>query len=513
MKFKYLRVILTMIFAVFVVACSAEESPTVLFQEDGVRGAGSETKITILHTNDIHGRVEDGIGFARLATLVEQTRQENSNVLVLDAGDTVHGLPIATTFQGESFVRLMNAVGFDAMTAGNHDFNYGWERLVDLDQMADFPILAANVKDENGENILTSYVIKEIDDISIGIFGLSTPETAVKTHPQNVEGLTFESPIWHAQEMVDLLMPQVDIIIAIGHLGVDAESIYTSTRVIDEVDGIDLFIDGHSHTLFPTGYQQNDTLLVSAGEHLQHLGRVELVIYDGELIEATASVISVDDVEDVEENLEILAIIVELNHEIEELGSEIIGSTAVRLDGDRELVRTVETNLGNLIADVLLWSTGADIAITNGGGIRDSVEAGTIRVGDINRVFPFGNVIEVREVTGQIIKDVLEHGTRTYPEESGAFPQVSGLSFVIDVSRPVGDRVVEIMINGAPLELDGIYRLATNDFIGAGGDGFDMIEGTPLLTQVTSMSEALIDFIREQQGEIVTAVEGRITSR
>jgi len=471
-----------------------------------------DVNITILHTNDLHGRVEEGIGFARLATWVQNFREENPHTLLLDAGDTVHGLPIATLFQGESIIRLMNAVGYDAMVAGNHDFNYGWERLVALDQMANFPIMGANIINEAGETILTPYEIKEVGGVKIGIFSLSTPETALKTHPKNVAGLTFTDPVTVATEMVNLLEPQVDLIIALGHLGTDQESEpYTSIQVIQAVPGIDLFVDGHCHTEFSSGMLINETLLVSTGEHGNNLGVVQLVVEEGGLVAAEASLINATEMS-VAEDEGVKAMIAQLNQEVQTIGAEVIGNTSVHLEGARDLVRTSETNLGNLVTDVFLDVTGADIALTNGGGIRDSIAAGAITKGDIIRVFPFGNSIEVKRVTGQDIKEALEHGTRTYPEPSGAFPQVAGLTFVIDVSRPEGDRVVEVMVGSEPLDLEKEYTLATNDFVAAGGDGYHMIATTPTLHQMMTMDEALIEYIRER-GELTPVVEGRITVR
>lgn len=472
------------------------------------------TTITILHTNDIHGRVledaYDGMGFGKIATLVKEIREANPNTLLLDAGDTFHGLPIATSVEGESIATIMNAIGYDAMAAGNHDFNYGQTRLVELNEITEFPIFAANVKQADGTNLLESYIVKEIAGVKIGIFGLATPETLFKSHPKGVEGLKFDDPVETALKMVAALEDEVDIIIALGHLGIDEESIDTSVKVIEEVPGIDVFVDGHSHSVLEEGKVVGDTLLVSAGEYGKYLGVVELVIEDESLISKKANLISKEEAAEVEEDEALMKIVHEINEIVEEVMNEVVGETAVTLDGEREQVRAGETNLGNLITDVFIEATGADVALTNGGGIRASIEAGEITRKDIITVFPFGNSLEVKKVTGEIIKEALELGTDAYPEPKGAFPQVAGMSYKIDLNKPVGDRIVDIMVNGSALEMDKEYTLATNDFIAAGGDGYTMIQATPTTRRLMAMDEALIAYINEE-GVIAPAVEGRIT--
>lgn len=477
--------------------------------------ASGATTITILHTNDIHGRVLegdfDGMGYGKITTLVKEAREANPNTLLLDAGDTFHGLPIATSVEGESIATIMNAIGYDAMAAGNHDFNYGQERLVELNEMTEFPIMAANVKKANGTNLLESYVIKEVAGVKVGIFGLATPETLFKSHPKGVEGLKFDDPVETALKMVAALEDKVDIIIALGHLGIDEESVDTSIKVIESVPGIDVFVDGHSHSVLTEGKLVGDTLLVSAGEYGKYLGVVELVVEDGSLVSKKANLISKEDAAEVEEDEAIMEIVKEINDMVEAVMNEVVGEAAVTLDGERAQVRAGETNLGNLITDVFIEATGADVALTNGGGIRASITAGEITRKDIITVFPFGNSLEVKKVTGKVIKEALESGTDAYPEAKGAFPHVAGMTYKIDLNKPVGNRIVDIMVNGSPLELEKEYTLATNDFIAAGGDGYTMIQATPTTRRLMAMDEALISYIQER-GVIAPAVEGRITA-
>lgn len=471
------------------------------------------TKITIFHTNDLHGRIQESsseIGYAKIAGLVNNFRQNNPNTLLLDAGDTLHGLSIATLEKGESVIKAMNALKYDAMTPGNHDFNYGYERLLELREKSNFPFISANIKTEKGENLLDEYIIKEIDGIKVGIFGLSTPETTYKTNPKNVEGLVFEDPSEIAAKMVEKLKEEkADVIIALGHLGIDEESVDTSIKVVEEVKGIDIFIDGHSHSTFEEGLLVGDTLIASTGDYGKNIGVVEISILEGKIVDKSASLVSKKDFEEVAPEEEVKNLIESIAEGQNEILSEVIGEAKVRLDGERELSRVKETNLGNLVGDIFLHWTDADIALVNGGGIRASIEAGNITTGDVVTVFPFGNTLVVKKLDGAAIKAALEHGTKSYPELAGGFPHVAGMKYAIDLSKPVGDRVVDITVNGAPLDLNKKYTMATNDFIAAGGDGYTMIAAGELVKEMMTMDEAVVNYIKEKQ-VIETKLEGRI---
>lgn len=478
-------------------------------QNPALASGAQGTEITILHTNDLHGRITQGLGLAEVATMVEEFRLENPNTLLFDAGDTVHGLPIVNLFEGRSMIDLMNAIGFDAMAAGNHDFNFGLERLLELNEAADFPIMGANVVRENGDSVLDGYEIFEKDGVRIGVFGLATPETMYRTHPRNVAGIQFASPSEVAAELVAHLQPQTDIIIALGHLGVNPSSFYTSLAVINQVPGIDLFIDGHSHTLFAEGTMVGDTLLVSTGAHNQHFGVVNLVVQDGELSSANARTISEAEA-NAHPSERILNMVSEFQADVEEMGREVIGATSVRLEGDRVPVRTGETNLGSLSADIILAATDADISMINSGSIRDSIEAGPITMGDIQRVFAFGGLLEVRLMTGEAILEALEHGTRNFPNEDGGFPQVGGVRFDINTSNPAGSRVENVYIGGQPLDLTREYRLAVGDFMGGGGDGYTMIAAAPMVGEFMDVREAIIAYFVNHEGSVAPAADGRI---
>ncbi|WIV12169.1 5'-nucleotidase C-terminal domain-containing protein [Proteiniborus sp. MB09-C3] len=460
--------------------------------------ADNAVTVTIVHTNDTHSRVADGLGFAKVATKIKAIKEANPNVLVIDAGDTLHGQTFATISKGESIVKVMNAIGYDVMTPGNHDFNYGQERLLELKELMNFSLLSSNLVKEDGTTLLDSYVIKEVGGLKIGIFGLSTPETAYKTNPKNVEGLTFADPVEAAKKIVaELKEKNVDAIIAVAHLGIDKESVDTSYKVRDNVEGIDLIIDGHSHSALDTiDNADKATKIVSTGEYNNNLGIVELTFQDGKLTAVEPTLFSKDEAAELETDATVAAIITEIEEENKVITSEIVAKTDVELDGVREHVRGGETNLSNLITDAMLAASGADMAITNGGGIRASIKAGDITMGDIITVLPFGNYVIVKEYTGAQILAALEHGTKSYPDLAGSFAQVAGATFTLDLNEEAGKRVKDVKIGGEALDLDKIYKVATNDFMAVGGDDYVMFKEGKLVVELQALDEVLIDYVK-----------------
>lgn len=473
---------------------------SVLFLSPQLIAAPATTKtITIVHTNDTHSRIESdtGMGFAKIAAKINELRaaKGSENVLVLDGGDTLHGLPIATISQGDSIVKLLNAIGYDAMTPGNHDFNYGQERLVALSKKMDFPLIAANVKKADGTTLLLPYTIKEVAGVKIGIFGLATPETTYKTHPKNVQGLTFADPSQSAKAMVAELQGKTDVIIALAHLGLDESSTYTSEKVASEVAGIDLIIDGHSHTLLTEGKKVKDTLIVQAGEYGKALGIVNLTLDADKKVSFSPTLYTKENADTLIPDEKVATLINELKADFDTLTGEKIGSTPVKLIGEREFVRTGETNLGNLITHAMLTATGADIALTNGGGIRASIESGDITKKNIITVLPFGNYIVTLNVTGQEILAALEVGVTGYPEPAGSFPHVGGMTFTLNKSKAPGSRISDVKIKGKALDPSAVYALATNDFIAAGGDGYTMFSDNAVTGNYPALDEAVMSYI------------------
>jgi 5'-nucleotidase len=503
---KRLSILLTliMVFSMLV--------PGNIWASDSNASDAAGVSLTIVHTNDTHSRVLSSsgeIGFAKIATKIKEIRNAQENVLVLDAGDTFHGQTISTLVKGESIVKVMNTIKYDAMVPGNHDFNYGQERLVELSQMTDFPIIAANILKADGSTLLPSYIIKEMKGVKVGIFGLATPETTYKTNPNNVTGLTFEDPTVAAEKMVRELEGKADIIIALSHLGLDESSTYTSKLVAEKVEGIDLIVDGHSHTVLTEGMKVGDTLIVQTGEYDKNLGIVEMVYADGKVSTSKASLITRESAEQLAEDADVLKAVEGITAEQDKITSVVIGNTAVELDGLREHARTGETNLGNLITEAMLKATEADVALTNGGGIRASIDVGDITKGEVITVLPFGNYVVVKKVKGSDIIAALEHGVSQYPAANGGFPHVAGIRFAFDSSKEAGSRVTKAEINGKALDVNMEYLLATNDFMAVGGDNYTMLASGQVIKELPGLDEVVMDYIASL-GTVEIKIDGRV---
>ncbi len=483
------------------------ETPEEVPQEPVVES----TKLTVLHTNDMHGffveGAYDGMGAAKLAAYYNSVKADNPNTLILDAGDATQGHNLVTLSKGEKAMPILNALGYDAMVTGNHEFDYGQEQLQKNVALAEFPILAANIVDEDGEDFLSPYIIKEMNGLSIAIFGLATPETKYKSHPDNTVGLTFNDPIETAKMLVPTLREQADVVIGLVHLG--DEGTMTSGALAEAVEGIDLIIDGHSHSTYEKGMLVNDTLIVSAGEKTKNVGHVDITLVEDKVTSVQATLFTKEQSLELIDDVVVADLVKAVQEENAVIENEVVATAPYELNGEREFVRTGETNLGNMITEALLDISGADVALTNGGGIRASIEAGEVTKGDVLTVLPFGNTVRIIDVTGADIIAALENGLSTYPEALGAFPHVAGMMVQFDSSKEAGSRVVSVMIGDEMLDEEAVYSLATNDFIVAGGDGYTMFIGANVTAEFGAMDEVLIDFIAEN-GFDASEVTGRI---
>ena len=466
-----------------------------------VKATGDDTfDLFVVHTNDVHGRIEEGtdgsLGYAKLSTLLKMGRSVTDNILVLDAGDVLHGTNLANVFEGESVGQLLAMLGYDAVAPGNHDFNYGADRLIELADMSSQiggpVVLAANILDGDGNLVFQPYQVYDFNGFDVVVIGLSTPDTKTKSHPKNTEGLTFwdDSYTLYAQQAIDLANEIGDYVIVLGHIGMDADgsSGITSDWICSNLDGIDLFVDGHSHTVLENGQEVNGTLIVSTGQYMNNIGLVQVSVVDGvaqgesamlipasEVIDPSTSVLAQSlGISHVADDPEVIAFIDQLNAELEQRFSQVVASVPMDLDGEREHVRTGVTNLSSLICQAMTAETGADFTIVNGGGIRASIPAGPVTLGDINNVLPFTNTVTVCEITGAQVLEALEFGYSLLPETNGAFSQ-SDLQVVYSSSNPAGERIVSVSLpDGTPLDVDATYTVATNDFMAAGGDGYTM---------------------------------------
>ncbi len=425
--------------------------------------------VRILHMNDFHGYAEpyeppgsDGLlgGVAFLAGKVGRLRSEK-DALLLAAGDMIRGSNWSDFSRGQSVIDLMNAMKFDAMVLGNHEFDFGLMELRKRIGEAQFPVLGANVQ---GMEELRPYVLREVNGVRVAIIGVVTEYVAELTHPRNIAGLKFSPPADTLMKYIGELRGRADVIIVLSHCGYEADRL-----LAERVMGIDVIVGGHSHTKLEKPVKVNGTIIVQAWEHAKALGVLDLSIEDGKIAGYGGHLEEIRPVEGCEDRT-VRKIVGKYRDQADKAGYEVIGTSAVDFQADG--VRKRETNLGDLIADIMKLVSGADAAIINGGGIRAGIRKGEIRTKDIYSVLPYDSYIVAVKLSGSLIKETLEHGVSAVEREEGRFPQVSGLMFTYSVSAPPGSRVKEVMINGEPLDPDREYVIAANDFMAAGGDGY-----------------------------------------
>ena len=566
-KFLSLFLVLAMVCSLFGAAFAAEEetaTPYVIPDVDG--------KVVILHTNDTHGADLDeegtSFGMAGVAQLKKDFEAAGADVLLVSAGDSIMGKPLVSADQGKSAIEFMNAAGYDAMTVGNHELDFGIDNLKALAKDADFPILCADMTTEaDGKTVFDSNKIFEIGGVKVGVFGLATPETLTKADASKMPGITFpqtDKLYAVAQAQVDELNKAgADLIVCLGHLGIDDESIGNrSIDVCEHVNGIDLFIDGHSHSttadiIAKVGDTNvvNGAKIVSTGTALANVG---VVIYDQETGTLTDELVPAASY--TKTDADVAKLVDDRNTAVDKVYGEKIATTEVDLNGSRsggaatdpvtkaemtfpegEGVRTTETNLGDFAADAILWQArqtlgeeNVDAALTNGGGIREALAKGDISKKSLLAVFPFGNTVATIDVTGAQLLEALEAATCTTPEAIGAFPQVSGIEFTLNTGVPYvngtqyanstyyapanpGSRVTISTVNGKAFDPAATYTIATNDFTAKGGDTYGVFKIAGGWKDVgVSLEDALINYTTEELDGTITAGQygepaGRIT--
>ncbi|TWT07013.1 multifunctional 2',3'-cyclic-nucleotide 2'-phosphodiesterase/5'-nucleotidase/3'-nucleotidase [Planococcus sp. CPCC 101016] len=471
--------------------------------------AEGDFELTIMHTNDTHANLDK---IANRATLVKQIRAEKPNNLLLDAGDVFSGTLYFNTFEGQADLPFMNLMKYDAMTFGNHEFDLGssergHQSLADFVEGAEFPFVAANV-DFAGDEIMAGYqnkvytadynngeiyngVIKEIDGEKVGIFGLTTAETASISSPGEI---TFSNYIEAAQEAVEAFEAEgINKIVALTHIGFDDSAEFDNDRLLAEaVEGIDVIVGGHTHAKLETPFvfdgNTDPTVIVQANEYNKFLGQLDVTFNAEGVITSHTGKLHDVNAEGIVADAEAAELLAPYAADVEEVKNQSTGATAeVFLNGGRNEggVRTSETNLGNLITDGMLATAktidpNTVIAVQNGGGIRASINVGDITVGEVLTTMPFGNALAIMNLTGAELKTALEHSVRQFPAENGGFLHVSGLEFSFDQSKPAGSRVTSVnVVTGnvrAALEENRTYKVATNTFTAKGGDGFTSFE-------------------------------------
>lgn len=542
---KFLGIILALAMLMsFTVCASADDAP-----------AGLQKNLVILFTSDVHCGVDQGFSYVGLKGIKNQLEKDNY-VLLVDNGDSIQGESLGAMTKGEADIDLMNAVGYDIATLGNHEFDYGVPRLFELAEKAEFPYISANFTYQD-ELVFEPYVIKEFDGVKIAFVGVSTPKTFSSSTPTYFmdengnyvygfcEDETGEKLYAAVQTAVDSARAEgAQYVIAMAHLGIEEScSPWMSSELIANTTGIDVLLDGHSHSILEQEKVLNkdgaEVLQAACGTKLEAIGYCTITT-EGAIStglyrwneEASAPAFFGF------EN-EMTAAMTEATAALNEKLSEVVASTQVDLiikdpETDERVIRNNETNLGDLVADAYRDQTGADIALVNGGGIRATIKAGDITLNGLMSCHPFGNTLCMVKANGQQILDALEWGNHSVPAEFGGYLHVSGLTYELNLgieSSCTSDdkgmftgvtgeyRVQNVMVNGEPLDLEKEYTVASHNYLlKSGGDGTDMfMDDEVILDEIKLDYQTVIDYIVDTLGGTVGPEysniwgEGRVT--
>lgn len=532
---KFLSVLLAMAMVLSLTVTS--------FAADTAADAKSEMagKTVILHTNDVHGAVE---GYAYIAQLKADYEAKGAEVILVDAGDFSQGTTYVSSTKGADAVTMMNAAGYDVVTLGNHEFDYGYAQLKENMSKAKFKVVCADVFNEDGTPIFdASYTYTTKSGVKVGFFGMETPETQTKANPALIKGLTFADKDAFTKAAADQVaaLKDADVVICLAHLGVDAESApYRSTDLYAAVKGIDFIVDGHSHTVMTKG--EKGEPIQSTGTAFKNIGVIVIDDASKKIESNSLYEIKEDTAKDATVAAAAKVIVDRVNNEygVKFATSKVELNGAKAPNGNRD----VETNNGDLITDAIRWKVLQNkdgltvnedhvVAITNGGGIRAAIAKGDVTKKDINTVLPFGNTVAVVYVTGEQLLEALEASTFSTPTAVGGFPQVSGINFTIhtgkaydknDATYPEStyygpktiNRVVINSVNGKEFKANEVYAVVTNNFCAAGGDTYYAFKAASAQFDTgIPLDEAVMEYVTKELkgviGEQYAAPQGRVT--
>lgn len=486
---------------------------------------GASDTITIYHTNDMHANVEN-------LSYVAAIKENTPNSLLVDAGDAVQGDALATYTQGDAMIQMMNASHYDVATLGNHEFDYGSDVTLKNCKSANFPYISANtlsadknlfLQGINGSN--GAYEIQEVNGHKIGIFGITTTETAYKTNPQGLNGVTFTDEIETSKKMVEALQNEnCDVIVALCHIGIDGSTVETSHILAEQVDGIDLIIDGHSHSEDETVI--NNTHICQTGTKLANLGEVTITFDENNKPVINSRLIPEEEYKTMAEpDTTVSDLYTQLNKELEPILNEKVAESSSKIFYSAEdsirTVRCEQTPCSTLVADAMKWSAeqmlgslGIDypvVVLENGGGIRADLPEGTVTKGDILNVLPYGNTIQISEITPKQLYQTLENGIQylSLTEDgyidlttslAGAYPQIAGMLVLVDTDQAVGQRVTSVVLNGSgrldPNDDTTKIAIASNDFELSGGDGYSILGELTHIAEGGPLDYALQEYVK-----------------
>ncbi|MDA8981514.1 5'-nucleotidase/apyrase family protein [Candidatus Thioglobus sp.] len=502
------------------------------FSQSSIAASHKVLNLTILHTNDFHARfrpiskydnncsAENNAegkcfgGSARLITAIEDARSRHENTVLLDGGDQFQGTLFYNLYKGKVAAEMMNKLGYDGMTVGNHEFDDGPETLRAFMDAVNFPVLMANANVDMEPELkgkLQKSTVIERSGHKIGLIGLVTEDVVDISSPG--DNIIFTDAITAAQAEVDSLTAAgVGIIILMSHSSYEIDK-----EIAANTTGIDVIVGGHDNAYLsnisdrakgPYPTVVNGTQIVQAYAYGKYLGELSVVFDDeGEVISATGEPITIDG--SVNENSQIVARLDELEKPITDLKETLVGNVSSSLNGDRAVCRVQECDMGNMITDAMRaagMEKGYSIALANSGGIRASLDAGQVTLGEIMTILPFQNTMSTFKVTGKQLLAAIENGVSQVEDGSGRFPQVSGMRFSFDASKPANERVTSIEIqesNGSfsALNLYGTYGMVSNNFIRAGGDGYKMFRSaTDIYDFGPDLADVVVDYIKANPG-------------
>lgn len=536
---KFLSVLLAMAMVLsLTVTGFAIEDPAAATDAETKTEATMAGKTVILHTNDVHGAVA---GYAYIAALKADYEAKGAEVILVDAGDYSQGKTYVSVTKGADAVTMMNAAGYDVVTLGNHEFDYGYAQLKENMSKAKFKVVCADVFNEDGTPIFdASYTYTTKSGVKVGFFGMETPETQTKANPALIKGLTFATGDAFTKAAADQVaaLKDADVVICLAHLGIDAESApYRSTDLYAAVKGIDFIIDGHSHTVMTKG--EKGEPIQSTGTAFANIGVIVIDNATKKIESNSLFEIKEDTAKDAAVAAAAKTIVdrVDAEYDVVFAKSEVTLNGAKAPNGNRDS----ETNNGDLITDAMLWkvmqnkeglTVDADhvVAITNGGGIRAAIEPGDVTKKDINTVLPFGNTVVTIYITGEELLEVLEASTYSLPV--GGFPQVAGINYTISTAvaydanaetYPAStyygpksiNRVTINSINGKEFKADDTYAVVTNDFSAAGGDTYYAFKAaTAKFDTGIPLDEAVMEYVTTELKGVIgaqyAAPQGRI---
>ena len=539
---KFLSVLLAMamVLSLTVTGFAIEDTATTREPEVMTEEATMAGKTVILHTNDVHGAIA---GYAYITALKADYEAKGAEVILVDAGDYSQGTSYVSVTKGLDAIEMMNAAGYDVVTLGNHEFDYGYTQLKDNMTKAKFKVLCADVFNADGTPIFdANYTYTTKSGVKVGFFGMETPETQTKANPTKIKGLTFATNDAFTKAAADQVeaLKDADVVICLAHLGVDGESKpYRSTDLYAAVKGIDFIIDGHSHTVMTKG--ENGEPIQSTGTAFANIGVI--VIDDATKKIESNSLFEIK--EDTAKDATVAAAAQKIIDRIDKEYGAVFAKSEVVLNGAKAPNgnRDSETNNGDLITDAMVWKILQDkesltvdadhvVALTNGGGIRKAINPGDVTKKNINEVLPFGNTVVTIYITGAELLEALEASTYCTPDAIGGFPQVSGINYTISTAVAYAataetypastyygpksiNRVTSNSINGKEFKADDTYAVITNDFCGGGGDTYyAFAAATAKFDTGIPLDEVVMEYITAELKGVIgaqyAAPQGRI---